>query len=499
LPEPLPAGKLPDNPERFDIVVVGAGGAGFAAAITAAELGRSVGLLERAAEVGGTTARSVGSITASGTRLQAAAGVEDSVEAHFEDMAKFAGPKAARDNLELRRLLVEASAETIAFLERLGVVFFGPMPEPPHRVPRMHNVLPNSRALVRLLAKRARQAGVRLFVDTAATALIHEGGRTVGVEAGSGDRRRRFGARQGVILTTGDFSGSVDLRRQHLAEALWEIDAANPDSTGDGQRLGSEVGASIVNADLIWGPEIRFIAPEGRNLLDRLPPSPAFARLVLWSLKHLPAPILRPFLMMFVTTNLAPNLALLEEGAILVNAEGRRFVEAGEDPAFAMARQPGKVAYFLLDDQVAEKFSAWPHFISTAPGLAYAYFADYRRNRKDITRSAPSIEALAARIGIDGEALAETVRGHNAAGGSKLARPPFHALGPAKPWIMFTEGGLGVDTALRVLDDEDRPIPGLYAAGSAGQGGLILDGHGHHLGWAFASGRLAARSAAGAN
>ncbi len=394
---------------------------------------------------------------------------------------------------------VTASAGTIARLGQLGVVFVGPMPGPPHRVARMHNVLPNSRALVRLLAKRARQAGVRIFVDTAANGLVAEDGRIVAVETNSGGMQRRFEARRGVILTTGDFSGSEALRRRHLAEALWEIDAANPDSTGDGQRLGSEVGASIVNADLVWGPEIRFIAPEGRNLLDRLPPSPAFARLVLWSLKHLPAPILRPFLMMFVTTHLAPNLTLLDEGAILVNAEGRRFVEAGEDPAFAMARQPGKVAYFLLDDRVAETFSAWPHYISTAPGLAYAYFADYRRNRKDITRSAPSIEALAARLGIDGAALVETVREHNAAGQSQIEQAPFHALGPAKPWIMFTEGGLGVDTALRVLDGEGRPIPGLYAAGSAGQGGLILDGHGHHLGWASGSGRLAARSAAGAN
>jgi fumarate reductase flavoprotein subunit len=163
-----------------------------------------------------------------------------------------------------------------------------------------------------------------------------------------------------------------------------------------------------------------------------------------------------------------------------------------------MARQPGKLAYFLLDDRVAETFSAWPHFISTAPGLAYAYFADYRRNRRDITVSAPSIEALAGKLGIDPGALAETVRAHNAEAGRQIDKPPFHALGPAKPWIMFTEGGLRIDTTLRVLDGAGQPIAGLYAAGSAGQGGVILDGHGHHLGWAFTSGRLAAQAAAGA-
>jgi fumarate reductase flavoprotein subunit len=358
---------MTDKGQQFDIVVVGAGGAGLAAAITARQLGCSVALLESGAEVGGTTARSIGSITASGTRLQAAAGITDNVDDHFEDMAKFAGPRVNRDNLELRRLLVDHSAGSIDFLERLGVVFFGPMPEPPHRVPRMHNVLPSSRALVRLLAKRARRAGVEIFTETSATTLLRDGDGIGGVDASRAGRPARFAARRGVILTTGDFSGDFALRREHLAEELWGIDAANPESSGAGQRLGQEVGGAIVNADLVWGPEIRFIAPEGRNLVDRLPPSRAFARLVLWSLGHMPAAILRPFLMMFVTTNLAPNLALLEEGAILVNAEGRRFVEAGEDAAYAMARQPGKVAYFLADDRVAEKFSAWPHYISTAP------------------------------------------------------------------------------------------------------------------------------------
>ena len=70
------------------------------------------------------------------------------------------------------------------------------------------------------------------------------------------------------------------------------------------------------------------------------------------------------------------------------------------------------------------------------------------------------------------------------------------ALGPAISWIVFSEGGLKVDTKLRALDRTGKPIPGLYAAGSAGQGGVILEGHGHHLGWGFTSGRLAGANAA---
>jgi fumarate reductase flavoprotein subunit len=72
---------------------------------------------------------------------------------------------------------------------------------------------------------------------------------------------------------------------------------------------------------------------------------------------------------------------------------------------------------------------------------------------------------------------------------------PFYALGPVKSWIVFSEGGLKIDTHFRVLDRQGQPIKGLYAAGSAGQGGLLLEGHGHHLAWAFTSGRLAGEQA----
>ena len=77
-----------------------------------------------------------------------------------------------------------------------------------------------------------------------------------------------------------------------------------------------------------------------------------------------------------------------------------------------------------------------------------------------------------------------------------LTKGPFYLLGPVKLLITFTDGGLAVDTTHRVLDGSGRPIPGLYAAGTAGQVGLLLEGHGHHLGWAFTSGRVAGRNAA---
>jgi len=77
-----------------------------------------------------------------------------------------------------------------------------------------------------------------------------------------------------------------------------------------------------------------------------------------------------------------------------------------------------------------------------------------------------------------------------------LSHPPFYALGPVKSYCVFADGGLRVSEQMEVLIAAGAPIPGLYAAGSVGQGGLLLEGHGHHLAWAFVSGRIAGRSVA---
>ena len=97
---------------------------------------------------------------------------------------------------------------------------------------------------------------------------------------------------------------------------------------------------------------------------------------------------------------------------------------------------------------------------------------------------------------MDPAVLQGAVEAHNAQSPARLATAPFYALGPAKSYVVLTDGGLAVNLALQVLDNDDEPIAGLYAAGSTGQGGLMLKGHGHHIGWAFTSGRIAGRHAA---
>jgi predicted oxidoreductase len=116
-----------------------------------------------------------------------------------------------------------------------------------------------------------------------------------------------------------------------------------------------------------------------------------------------------------------------------------------------------------------------------------------------------SIAGLAAKAGMDPAKLTAAVAAVNqrradapSADGTPahLHAGPWVLLGPARLFVTFTDGGLAVDDSLRVINREGQVIPGLYAAGSTGQGGLVLEGHGHHLGWAFTSGRLAGRNAA---
>ncbi len=488
--------------ETFDIVVVGGGGAGLMAALAAARLGRRVLLLEKNAHLGGTTLLSVGTVCTTATPEQRKLGIQDTPAAHFEDMEKFAGDLAGRDNTLLRRLLVNEVPETYRQLKEVGIAFTGPIPEPPHRHPRLHAVVPHSRGYIHHLARGCRQAGAMIRTGLRATRLLREDGRIGGLEAeAAGGRTLIFRARQAVILAAGDFSAADRaFRARFLAPELLDVEGANPTSTGDGQRLGEAVGGVIVNGDLVWGPEIRFVAPPRPALVNRLPPWRKLAQAIRMGIALAPERLLRPFLMGFVTTLLAPSHGLFDRGAILVNREGRRFCDERGRPQDRISREEGGVAWVVLDAAIAEQFEAWPNYVSTAPGVGYAYLADYLRSRRDIAFRAGSIPELAGALGIDGDALGRTIADYNASSERgdrpKLTRPPFVALGPAKSWILFGEGGLLVDERLRVLDTDRRAIPGLFAAGSCGQGGVILNGHGHHLGWAFTSGRLAGQYAA---
>ena len=94
-----------------------------------------------------------------------------------------------------------------------------------------------------------------------------------------------------------------------------------------------------------------------------------------------------------------------------------------------------------------------------------------------------TLVALAQQLGADPEKLAQSIRGRNA------------SL-PVSCFAMGTDAGLAINERFQILRADKQPIPGLFGAGTVALGGLMAEGHGHHLGWAFTSGRLAGRNAA---
>ncbi|BDU54191.1 FAD-dependent oxidoreductase [Limnohabitans sp. INBF002] len=489
--------------ETADVIVVGGGGSGMAAAIAAAEQGAHVILLEKNPFLGGTTKLSVGSITATGTRFQKAKGIEDTPDEHFNDMSLFLSPELAKkENLELRRVLVDNAQATLEWLISIGLSFYGPMPEPPHSKPRMHNVLPNSRAYAYYLEKECRKQGVDIRLETRLSHLVMDGEQVTGIVADTGSGMTEFKARGGVILASGDFSASTALKQQHVPHAA-HVDAMNAASTGDGHRIAQQVGGWIKNPEVMWGPSMRFKAPPVETLLRRLPPYRWITKPMQFALMNLPLWVFRPFVTRFMTASLAPEPSLLRAGAMLVNKRAERFSDELDRPELQVPNQPDKEAYLVFDHRVAQMFEAWPNFVSTAPGVAYAYLKDYKHTRPDLYHEASTLAELARQMGMPADQLNTSVQAYNQAiqaDSTRTRQPisqgPFYALGPVMSWIVFTEGGLAVTARHEVTRPDGQRILGLWAAGSAGQGGTILAGHGHHIGWAMTSGRRAGRFAA---
>jgi len=111
----------------YDVIVVGGGGSGLAAAVSAAENGADVVLLEKNPQLGGTTGIAIGSFTANRTPMQRTAGIDDNPDHHHEDAGKFAPPQIeARNNPSLRRFFIGQGAETFKWLTGMGISFYGP-------------------------------------------------------------------------------------------------------------------------------------------------------------------------------------------------------------------------------------------------------------------------------------------------------------------------------------------------------------------------------------
>jgi len=490
-----------------DVIVVGGGGSGLAAAVSAAENGATVLLLEKEAQLGGTTGIAVGSFTASCTVYQQRAGIDDNPDDHEEDASKFGPPEyQARNNSELRRFLLGEAANTLNWLIDMGLAFHGPSPEPPNRVHRMHNVVPNAKAYIATLQSRLLRYGGTILCNVPVRELTTADGRVTGLVACVGGEQRRFRARWGVVLAAGDYANSPELIARHKGPQFANIEGINPYSTGDGHCLAESVGAKMVNMDVAYGPELRFVAPLDKGFMQLLPASGPLARLMGKLMPLVPGFVMNAMIKRLLVTWQHPEDSLLGDGAILVNARGERFCNetVSPDREIAVASQPDKICYILLDERLVERYSGWPHFISTAPEIAYAYVKDYLRLRRDVAVAGDSPEAVAVARNVPADALRTTVgtwnrcaaQGYSDRFGRTGSTEPLSGsrwvlLGPAKAYFTTTEGGAAINQRMQVLDEAGRPIPGLYAVGQNGLGGQVLWGHGLHIAWALTSGRLA--------
>ena len=177
--------------QTYDVIVVGGGGSGLAAALSAAEHGAGVLVLEKQPNLGGTTGIAVGSFTANGTALQRKAHIDDNLDDHAEDAGKFAPPEIeAHSNNSLRRFFLEHASDTLDWMTNMGLAFHGPSPEPPNRVPRMHNVVPNAKAYVATFQSRLLRFGGTIICDAAVEELIRDGTTVTGVTATIDGQRR---------------------------------------------------------------------------------------------------------------------------------------------------------------------------------------------------------------------------------------------------------------------------------------------------------------------
>ena len=339
--------------------------------------------------------------------------------------------------------------------------------------------------------------------------LLFDEGRVVGVIAEVDKVRKTFHARRGVILAAGDYSSSGELIGRHKGPTFRQIEGINPHATGEGHQLATQAGGKLVNMDVTYGPELRFVTSSRNPFQQWLPTAGLGARLLGIVARRLPQWCLRRFIKRLLVTWQHPENQLFDDGAILVNQQGNRFVNETNWPQreLAVAAQENKTAYILLDGRLIKRYSAWPHFISTAPDIAYAYVSDYQRLRADVTSRADQLPQLAKQRDIPADSLVKTVADFNryiqedqpdphGRNGERflLEQGPWLLLGPVKAYFTTTEGGAAVNQQLQVLDASDRPIPGLYAAGQNGSGGIILWSHGLHIAWALTSGRLAGQA-----
>jgi len=445
-----------------DVLVIGAGACGLAAAIAAHDAGAEVALVEKYDRLQGNTTLSSGSIPGAGTRFQRAAGVADSAARFAADLRRTAGPHEAED---VARRLAEVSGELVEWLvDRAGVPLglIGTYRHVGHSVHRLH-APPGRRGadLLDGLWHGAQARGIPVALGNPARALLTEGAAVTGaLTVNNRGEEARITARATILATNG-FGANRALLAELCPETTGAAYGGAPGSEGEALVWGRALGAPLVNAGAFQG-HAALADPHGR--------------LVTWT--------------------------VIEKGGFIVNAAGRRFGDEslGYSAFAALELQETGPFHAVFDGRIAA-------LVAEGQGEFAELLAD------GVALEAPDAPALAARIGVPAETLAATLAEVEAARrgapdrfgrrewGSASCAGPLQAI-RVQPALFHTQGGLRVDTRARVLGTDGAPIPGLYAgggaaagiSGSAGSAGYVS---GNGLLSALGLGYIAGRHAAG--
>lgn len=441
---------------RFDTIVVGSGGAGLCVAIEAAAGGARVLLVEKTSVVGGMLHIANGEFSGAGTRRQAARGVEDDPQRHWQEVMRLSHGRA---DPRLAWQTVSRQGGTADWLEDLGFDFHPDTPALVHghevySVPRTCWGIDLGRSLIRLLerelARWTSTGAVRLLGDTRVTGVLVDDGRVAGVTAvrGAGGEVAAYG--DAVVLATGGYDANRELRNRFLPSGCADALIACLDhATGDGLTLAAELGADVSNGGVFL--PVMGLIPD--------PDRPGFA------VDYRDAFI-----------ELAPAYRTPHE--IWVNRAGERFIaEDGTSPELrerALLRQPGLAMHLVWDRTAAG--SAQPLIKNGTGEWTHERMCAEQESGRWIV-AARSLGELAERLGVDAAGLAETVRRYNDAVRDRhdpdhgrtalptaIETPPYYGMTSVAASILSRDG-LRVDDELAVLDGAGRAIPGMFAVG----------------------------------
>ena len=410
--------------EQADIVVIGAGGAGMAAAVQAHDNGvKKVVILEKMPMAGGNTVRATGGLNAAETPQQAKLGIKDSIEQMYKDTMK-GGHNL--NNPELVKVLCQNSNDAVQWLIKLGGNFQdvgflgGATNKRAHRPTGGAAVGPE---VVKTLYNAVEARKIDLRTDSQVVDLIVKNGAVAGVKVKGEDGKTYEINAKAVVNAAGGFGANNAMVSKIIPRLKGFATTNHPGATGDGLLLSEKVKAAFVD-------------------MDQIQTHPTVVE----------------------TTGVMVTEAVRGNGAVLINKEGKRFYDelsTRDAVSAAVLKQTTGHAYMFFDDDVRKSLKAIEGYIKMPGMVIQGKTLD--EIAKNMGVPAANLKATMAQYAKDQAAGKDSCCGR-----TKMERPlnkaPYYAI-LVTPAVHHTMGGVKINTKAEVIDVNGKVIPGYFAAG----------------------------------